>query len=120
MRTVFAKYATFDGRATRPEFWWWTLFNAIIVAAFYLLVIVLSIGTAFAGYSRYPMGPTAFLGLIWVVLVLWGVAVIVPNLAVTVRRLRDAGFHWGFIFLALVPFGGIAVLVMCAQPSRYP
>ena len=85
-RCLLEKYADFDGRASRPEFWWWTLFNAIIVAAFYLLVIVLSIGTAFAGYSRYPMGPTAFLGLIWVVLVLWGVAVIVPNLAVTVRH----------------------------------
>lgn len=42
-----------------------------------------------------------------------------PSIAVTVRRLRDAGFHWAFIFIALVPIvGPIALIVMLAWPSK--
>lgn len=42
-----------------------------------------------------------------------------PSIAVTVRRLRDAGFHWAFIFIALVPLvGPIALIVMLAWPSK--
>ena len=41
------------------------------------------------------------------------------SIAVTVRRLRDAGFHWAFIFIALVPIVGlIALIVMLAWPSK--
>ena len=41
------------------------------------------------------------------------------SIAVTVRRLRDAGFHWAFIFIALVPIvGSIALIVMLAWPSK--
>jgi uncharacterized membrane protein YhaH (DUF805 family) len=59
-------------------------------------------------------------GLFMVLLWLWLLGTFLPTLAVQVRRLRDAGYHWAVIFLSLVPFGGIAVLVMCAMPSRYP
>ena len=41
-----------------------------------------------------------------------------PSLAVKVRRLRDAGFHWAFIFLYFVPMGGIALLVLLAMPTK--
>lgn len=42
-----------------------------------------------------------------------------PSIAVTVRRLRDAGFHWAFIFIGLVPIvGAIALIVMLAWPSK--
>ena len=41
-----------------------------------------------------------------------------PSLAVKVRRLRDAGFHWAFIFLHFVPMGGLALLVLLAMPSK--
>ena len=41
------------------------------------------------------------------------------SIAVTVRRLRDAGFHWAFIFIALVPIvGPIALIVMLVWPSK--
>ena len=42
----------------------------------------------------------------------------VPLLALTVRRLRDVGFHWAYIFIIFVPFGGLALLVMLAMPSQ--
>ena len=42
-----------------------------------------------------------------------------PSIVVTVRRLRDAGFHWAFIFIALVPLvGPITLIVMLAWPSK--
>ena len=41
-----------------------------------------------------------------------------PSLAVKVRRLRDAGLHWAFIFLHFVPMGGIALLVLLAMPTK--
>ena len=47
---------------------------------------------------------------------LWGIAVLLPNLAVAVRRLRDAGYGWGNLFWVLVPLAGIVVL--WAQPTK--
>ena len=42
-----------------------------------------------------------------------------PWLALTVRRLRDAGFHWALIFVGFIPMvGGIALLVLLAMPSK--
>lgn len=97
------KYARFDGRASRPEFWYAQLASLIVVFAVIVVVWIPVVG--------------------WLALLaLWAFAMasIVPLLAVTVRRLRDAGFHWAWIFLSLAPFGGIALLVMCAQPSKHP
>lgn len=103
VRVVFQKYATFQGRATRSEFWYWYLFLGIV-----FVVSMLVAWTPVLG------------GLLTVGLLLFSLAVIIPTYAVVVRRLRDAGFHWAFIFLALVPFGGIALFVMWCQPSKHP
>jgi uncharacterized membrane protein YhaH (DUF805 family) len=46
---------------------------------------------------------------------------VVPYLAVGVRRLRDAGLPWGLIFIGLVPFiGTIVMIVLWVQPSVKP
>ncbi len=90
---VFRKYADFKGVASRSEYWWWILF-----------VVLVGIAT----------------GAIWDGLnVAWNIAVLLPTLAVGVRRLRDAGYHWGWIFLGLVPLvGGIVLIVFFTQPSK--
>ena len=42
-----------------------------------------------------------------------------PWLALTVRRLRDAGFHWALIFVGFIPMvGGFALLVLLAMPTK--
>ena len=42
-----------------------------------------------------------------------------PTIALTIRRLRDAGFHWAFIFLRFAPMvGGIALLILLAMPTK--
>jgi uncharacterized membrane protein YhaH (DUF805 family) len=98
--SVFSKYAKFGGVASRSEYWWWTLFNVLIS------VVLGGIDSAISG--RQDIG---------VLQTLWGLAVLLPSLAVGVRRLRDAGYSWRFLFLALIPFvGAIILIVLLCQP----
>jgi uncharacterized membrane protein YhaH (DUF805 family) len=104
IQTVLRKYAEFTGRASRSEFWWWMLF--------YLLV-----ASALNVFSVIRIGDASSLGAI--LSSLWGIAALLPTLAVAVRRLRDAGYGWGHIFWLLVPIAGIIVLaVFWSQPAR--
>jgi uncharacterized membrane protein YhaH (DUF805 family) len=98
IKTVFAKFAEFDGRATRPEYWWFALFNFLAVGALNSLNIYFSrsesilIGASLAGF--------------------WSFVVLLPYLAVTVRRLRDAGYRWVELFWLLLPIAGLIVLIV--------
>lgn len=103
IRAVFTRYAQFDGRATRAEFWYFTLFTTLVTIGFVFLSIVPIVGYL-AGLGFFA----------------WGVGIFLPSLALSVRRLRDAGLHWAWIFLSLLPFGGIALIVLWCQPSKYP
>ena len=53
----------------------------------------------------------------------YGIAACLPGIAVTVRRLRDAGYNWPYIFVAFIPFvGGIILIVLLCKPTKveYP
>jgi uncharacterized membrane protein YhaH (DUF805 family) len=92
------------GRAGRAEFWWWALFNVLVVGALNLFNVI-------------RIGNNAYLGSL--LAGLWGIAVLLPSLAVSVRRLRDAGYGWGYMFFVLVPVaGGIVLIVFLAQPPK--
>ena len=104
IQTVFRKYAEFRGRASRSEFWWWALFTTLVTSALNLFSIV-------------PIGNGGSLG--GLLSGLWSIAVLLPTLAVAVRRLRDAGYGWGHIFWLLVPLAGLIVLIVFwSQPTR--
>lgn len=50
---------------------------------------------------------------------IYGLAAFIPSLALTVRRLRDAGFHWAMIFISFVPYiGSLALIVLLALPTK--
>ena len=88
----------------RAEFWRWALFNVLVAGALNLFNVI-------------RIGQNAYLGSL--LAGLWGIAVLLPNLAVAVRRLRDAGYGWGNLFWILVPIAGIVVLiVLWAQPTK--
>lgn len=114
VQRVFKKYATFSGRASRAEYWWWALVSAIVGI---VLNIITSVGmvsstSSYSGYtySTPTPGPLSIIG--YILLVIWGLAIIVPSLALTVRRLHDANMSGWMILLALIPFvGGIVLLV---------
>lgn len=116
IKTVFRKYAEFGGRATRPEFWWWTLFTTLVSAALNALSVpmygvmysrMMDFGPSFtSGYSSFSLAG------------LWSIAVLLPSLAVTVRRLRDAGRSWTQLFWLLLPIAGVIVLIVrLCEPS---
>jgi uncharacterized membrane protein YhaH (DUF805 family) len=106
IKAGFNNYVNFRGTATRPEFWYWFLFTFLVAVVTSAIDQVLT------------MVP----GLVIIELVfstittLFSLATFLPTLAVTVRRLRDAGFSWVWLLLPLpfvVPFVvGIAQLAI--------
>lgn len=95
IRVCFTKYAEFNGRASRSEFWWFLLFITLVASA--LVYLSEDIGSIFL------------------------IAVLLPMLAAGARRLRDSGKNvWWLLFL-LVPVGGIVALgFLWALPPANP
>lgn len=94
IKNCFSKYATFGGRASRAEFWYFYLFNIMVAA-------VLG-GVAFA---------TAGIEALWVPGI-WNLAVLLPGLAVTIRRLHDVNKGWGTYLCQLIPIAGFVFSIM--------
>lgn len=98
VRSVLSNYATFSGRSRRAEFWWFTLFS--VVLSLILRGVDAAIGTNVPGY-------------------LVSLALLVPSIAVTVRRLHDTGRSGLWWLIGLIPLvGGIILIVWCAQDSE--
>lgn len=96
---VLKKYAAFSGRARRSEFWYFTLFNVLIT-------IVLAI----VDFETTRIGALT---------ALYGLAVLIPGLAVEVRRLHDTNRSGWWLFIAFVPLvGAILLLVFFVQDSQ--
>lgn len=112
IKNFFKGYVDFSGRSTRPDYWWIWLANIILSIPFYM---------AYASVIANPHSEAAImtLGLLVFVYIILGLALLLPGIALTVRRLRDAGFHWALIFVGFVPFvGSIALLVLLAMPTK--
>ncbi len=99
-KVVLENYAQFQGRARRAEYWWFTLAN--IIAVIVLLVLV------------------AIAKIFWVLYIVYLLGLIIPSLAVTIRRLHDTDKSGWFILFGLIPFvGGLILLVfMCLDSTR--
>ena len=110
----FKKYATFAGRASRSEYWWWTLFTFLTYVVLGLLAYAVGITTSRDG-GRTP-------GLLAIPLIILFAAfflgIIVPTLALTVRRLHDAGYSGLFALLLLIPYlGSLIIMIFALLPS---
>ena len=112
-------YVDFEGRSTRSDYWFAYSAHVLILFAWYLLLAVFERMAAETGSSDlFTIG--VILPLIFFA---YGVATVLPGIAITVRRLRDAGYHWAFIFLRFAfGIGGIVLLVLYCQPTKveYP
>ncbi|WP_448221348.1 DUF805 domain-containing protein [Gordonia iterans] len=127
----FSKYATFSGRASRAEFWWWVLGIYLINIVLGIIVMVSVIGTIASTTTTTTdssgnttltttdgsAGISGFAIVIIILFVIWALATIIPSIAVTVRRLHDAGYTGWLYLLNLIPFGGLVVLVLCASQT---
>ena len=101
---VLKKYAVFNGRARRKEYWMFVLFN--IIAS-----MVLSFVDGLIGTVDPVTGFGALSGL-------YSLAVLIPSIAVSVRRLHDVGKNGAMLFIAFIPIvGGIWLLVLMVGDS---
>lgn len=95
IKTCFSKYAEFNGRASRSEFWWWFLFTFLASAG--------------AGMVSETLSG------------LFSLAVLLPGLAVGARRLHDTDRSAWFLLLWFIPIiGWIVLLVWAVQEAKEP
>ncbi len=97
------KFCCLDGRARRQEYWMFTLFSILVFLAITAIAAII------------PMPAVRILGL--VLYVVWCLAIILPGLGVTVRRLHDTGKSGWWILINLVPFGNLILLVFMIMDS---
>ena len=93
IKACFGKYATFDGRARRSEYWYWVLFNTLV---------------------GLFLGWIPVLG--WIICVLF----ILPSLSVCIRRLHDIGKSGWWYLLVLIPLVNLVliyVFILDSQPG---
>ena len=103
---VLNNYANFSGRARRSEYWYFVLFYGIVVFALSTL-------------SRIVGSESILASIIAGISGLFSLAILVPNLAVTWRRLHDIGKSGGFYFICLIPVvGTILLLVWLCRDSE--
>ncbi|MFC5865550.1 DUF805 domain-containing protein [Acidicapsa dinghuensis] len=108
---VLKKYADFNGRARRKEYWMFTLFNCIFCFGYCIFAMLAIVAM---GRNAAPMAM-----LIFVPYWLYTMALLIPSLAVTVRRLHDTGRSGWWLLISLVPFvGGIILLVFVCSDSQ--
>jgi uncharacterized membrane protein YhaH (DUF805 family) len=103
---VLKNYAGFSGRACRQQYWMFTLYNLIAIIA----LVIISGGLATV--TKSPI----FSGLYRLYLL----AVFLPSLAVTIRRLHDTDRSGGWVYIALIPFFGLLVLLIFAAQESTP
>jgi uncharacterized membrane protein YhaH (DUF805 family) len=103
--SVLKKYAVFSGRAQRAEYWYFILFNVLAMIA---LVIVDSITGSFSD----DLGMGLLSGLYYL-------GVLVPSVAVSVRRLHDTSRSGWWLLIGLIPLvGGLILLFFTVQDSK--
>jgi uncharacterized membrane protein YhaH (DUF805 family) len=98
VRRVLTQYATFTGRARRSEYWWFAL--AQIIASFVASALDQALGTILLS-------------------LLVGLGLLIPSIAVGVRRLHDTGRSGWWLLIAFVPLvGAIVLIVFFVQDSQ--
>lgn len=106
---AFNKYCCFTGRASLSEFWWFSLFTAILGFAISLVCGILGLGDT---------ATSSILGIV-------NLALLLPGLGLSIRRLHDIGKGGGWIFINLIPIAGFIIyLSWCCkhsemQPNRF-
>lgn len=126
VRRFFRKYADFTGRASRSEFWWAMLFQVIVgtIAGIVLSVVLVIVVIAVVTGAERPGSPETLLAAaLWsTVVMVVGLALIslpllLPTLAVTVRRLHDTNRSGWWVLISFIPYAGYAIYAFAALES---
>lgn len=97
-RGIKEKYATFDGRASRSEYWWFTLGN-----------VLLSLVIEFV-FGIFDMGETA--------ISIYSIFIFIPCIAVSIRRLHDIGKSGWYCLLLLIPLVSLILWYWACKASE--
>ncbi|MCQ2979328.1 MAG: DUF805 domain-containing protein [Clostridia bacterium] len=97
----FTRYVDFTGTTDRKKFWLTALAMLIVEVVLGVLVKIPLLGIIFG-----------------IVSAVYGLATLIPGIAICVRRLRDAGFHWAWMFILLTGIGSIVILIFCCMPKK--
>jgi uncharacterized membrane protein YhaH (DUF805 family) len=126
VRRFFRKYSVFTGRASRSEFWWAMLFQYIVgtIAGLMLTIVVIAVvvsvivGADQEDSAATMLNATVVSTLVIVIgLALITLPLLLPSIAVTVRRLHDTNRSGWWYLISLIPFGGYAIYVFAALES---
>ena len=108
-------YVDFKGRSTRSDYWFAYSAHVLIFFAFYLLDAVFER----MAYETGSMDVFTISVILLLIFFAFGIAAVLPGIAITVRRLRDAGYNWPYIFIPLIPFVGIFIFIfLLCQPTK--
>ena len=102
-KKFWTNYVNFTGRSSRSDYWWAILCNSLIMLPFVFTATSIFYST-FSGEESVLSVYSIDVIILFVIIVLFSLAILLPNLAISIRRLRDAGFHWSLIF---VPIGAV-------------
>jgi uncharacterized membrane protein YhaH (DUF805 family) len=92
VRSGFDHYVKFDGRASRPAFWWWFLFGILVGIGANIIDLILGTWGVVNGLA--------------------GLALLLPNLSVAIRRLHDTDHSGWWVLIGLIPIIGWIVLLI--------
>lgn len=91
-KCVLENYANFSGRARRAEYWWFALANAIVYIVLFALMRIS--------------------GIFVVLYIAYAIAIIVPGIAVAIRRLHDLGKSGWMLLISFIPIVGAIILLV--------
>lgn len=118
------RYAEFSGRSSRAEFWWFFLFMMIIYIAFWVVLFGTMGMSAAASGNPNPVAMLGAFGALGIVMMLFYLVVLIPSIAVQVRRLHDTnrsgwwlGAFWLLYVVYLITTFGMA---FSATPGSQP
>jgi uncharacterized membrane protein YhaH (DUF805 family) len=129
IKTVLSKYAVFNGRARRSEYWWYTLAVAILSTILFVVLVAPGYGEFMTATMEYtaaadPAAPMpvmpASLVTGYIIMSIVNLALLLPGLGVTVRRLHDTDRSGFWIFFALVPIVGPIMLIVWEATAGTP
>lgn len=106
-------YFDFTGRSSRSDYWLVVLANTIVtIILFSILIVVIVFDSPDSPYH-------IILNILYLLVMTYFPASFIPSIAIQVRRLRDAGYHWALIFLRFAfVIGDIVLLVLFCQPTK--
>lgn len=105
---VLKQYVDFSGRARRTEYWMFTLFNTIIL----IVLELVDKAMGFGSFSGSTSGGAAFSASLGLLSGLYSLAVLLPTLGVSVRRLHDTDRSGWWLLIGLIPLVGAIVLLV--------